>query len=65
MRLREKEVHRQDLYHDPHAINNVVLPPDAVERDGVDVRVEEHGGAHAELLDGYSLRALLEGKEFD
>lgn len=57
--LREQEIYRGDFHQNPHAIDEIVLPSDGVERDGVDVGVEEDGEAHRQLLDGDALGTLL------
>lgn len=53
--LGENHVNRQNLYQNPHTVDNIVLPSDRVERDWVDVGIEENGKADGKLLDGDSL----------
>lgn len=59
----EQGIHQPDLYQDPYAVNDVVLPPNRVERNWVDVCVEKYSPAHSELLDGNAFRSLVIRKD--
>lgn len=63
MRLWENRPHDHRLSHQPHAVQHVVLPPDAIQRNGIHIGVEEVAQTADELLEGEALRALREGEE--
>lgn len=65
VRLWEEEVHRRDFDKDPNAVHDVVLPADGVQRDWINVGVEEDGEADGELFDSDTFGTLLEGEYFD
>ncbi len=65
VRLREEEIHGGNLDKNPDAVDNVVLPANGVERDGVDICVKEDSEADCELLKRDALGPLLKGEYLD
>ena len=51
VRFREEHVHRSDLDQNPHAVDDVVFPADAVQCDRVHIGVEEDCEPYGQLLD--------------
>lgn len=50
------------LYHDPHNVNKVVLPPNGIDSGGVDVRVEEKSKVNGKGRESHSLGTDTEWK---
>jgi len=60
-----EEVDDGQLDSEPAAVDDVVLPLDGVEGDGVDVLVEEEGNVDHEEDDGHALGADVVGQDLD
>jgi hypothetical protein len=56
-RLHNKEVDDSDFKHEKDAVENIVLPRQGFERNGVDILVEEECGTDAEIEPSVSLRS--------
>src|SRR5579859_3647270 len=63
--LRIEEVHGKQFNKKPYIIDNVILPANSLECDGIDVIVEEESGVDAEEHDGKTLSAEGIGNDFD
>ncbi len=65
MGFRKEQVNCRNLNHYPHAVNKVILPPNAVQCYWIDVGVEEDSEPDSQLLDGDTLRTLLVWEHLD
>lgn len=63
--LDKEEVDKGEFDGEPHAVDNVVLPSNVVERNWVDVVVEEEGQVDKEEHDGHTTGTDLEWENLD
>lgn len=61
----EEQVHCRNLDQYPYAIDNVVLPTDAIQCNRVNISVEEDGEPDSQLLNGNTLGTLLVWEDLD
>lgn len=64
-RLDDEEVAEDELEGDPAAVHNVVLPAELLERDGVDILVEDEGEGDGEVEDVETLGTEAVRKDLD
>lgn len=65
MCLRKDEIYNEGLNKQPNTIEDIVFPADGIERDRIDICVEEVAQTADELFKSKTLRALCVGEELD
>lgn len=65
LRLDDEEVEEDELEGDPAAVDDIVLPAQIIEGDGVNVLVEDEGKGDGEVEDAQTFCTEAVGQDFD